>query len=260
MWKSWLVCFGALLVVGCAPARPLTGTATLEPDARQQLYTVEYGDRKAPRNLCAVDTTPLFVTVPGLEPDSLQVGYEATDVPKDDRRRCRRDRNLEHHAWLAFDLSDVSPPPGRLSDATLSGTAVLDPANSNCADRGADPFEGFLAGINVAPQIRVEPRSDDIALEAPPTTVDGESVPFRSRELFLADGDTSGRIGSPPLFVFTIAESQLGYLERRLRTRIDSDKPAVFTFIGADNPDITRDTVCLEQLQDIRLNLIFRAS
>lgn len=260
MWKPWLVCFGALLVVGCAPTRPITGTATVEPDARQQLYTEEFGKRKAPRNLCSVDTTPLFVSVPGLEPDSLQVGYQATDVPKDDRRRCRRDRNLEHHAWLAFDLSEISPPPGRLRYATLSGTAEPDPDNMQCADREGHPFGGFLAGINVEPQLSITPRDDDVALEAPSTNVGGESVPFRTRELFLADGDTSGRIGSPPLFVFTIAESQLGYLESRLRTRINSNEPAIFTFVGAENPDITRDTRCLEQLQDIRLNLIFQAS
>lgn len=260
MWKPWLVCFGALLVVGCAPTRPITGTATVEPDARQQLYTVELGDRKGFANLCGVDPTGLSVAVPGLEPDSLQVGYQSTDVPKDIRRRCRRDRNQEHHAWLAFDLSGVSPPPGRLRYATLSGTSELDPDNFNCAERDGHPFEGFLAGINVDPQIRVTPSGDAFAQEAPSTVVDGETIDFRSRELLLADGDTSGRVGSPPLFVFTIAESQLNYLERRLRTRIDSDGPAVFTFVGAENPDITRDTRCLEQLQDIRLNLIFQAS
>lgn len=259
MRRAIILGISLILLNGCDPRRPVTGTLSLEPSERQQLYTVDYGPLRAVQFFCPVDTSALAPSVSGLAPDSVQVGYESTEVPSDVRRRCRRDRNFEHHSWLAFDLSATPAPAGVLYHATLSGRAELDPANLNCPSRGDPPFGGFLAGINVAPQFRVEPSSADTPQEAAPTDIDGELIPFRTRELELAAGDTSGRIGSPPLFVFEIERARLDYLARRVRGRIESDEPAVVTFIGAQNPDITGERVCLERLTDIRLNLIFRA-
>lgn len=257
-WSAaiWL----AVLVAGCVPERARYNTVILEHAARQQLYTREYGPLRAILPGCTVDAGGLNVSFTGLSSDEAQIGYESTDVPKDARRRCRRDRNIEHHAWLSFDLSDYTRNRGGgpLTQATFSGVSANDARNVNC-DVTRRPF---LKAINLSPtQLSLDVPSDGrhFAREAPGIRLGGRDVPFRERQTSLGEGDTGPRRGSAPNFVYALSAREVA----RLRDRLAAEEETfVFEFdmtlVGPANPDITGDRFCLQRLKDLRLTLAFR--
>lgn len=248
----------ALVAAACTPGLRYD-TITLAPEARQQLFLREYGSRRAV-GPCPVDDTGLRVVFDDLAADAAQVGYESTDLPKDSRPRCRRDRNLEHHAWLSFDVTPVAAggTEGTLRSATLSGVAVLDPSNQNCGLTRRSPFGGFLAGINTDTQLdfTVPDTPEHDAREVEPILLDGRPVPFRERQLALGAGDTGPRTGSAPNFVFAFSPEVVAAWREALARGADR---LDLTLIGRANPDMTGDRRCLERLTDLRLLLVFAA-
>lgn len=261
--RSALLLIPALILTACHHPSRSYEVRYLEPTARQQLYMRHEGDMAGVDMICGVNVSGLpGQEYPGLtEPTSAVVGYESTDLPKSARPRCRVDVNVEHHAWLLFDLSEITRDgqPRTLIKATLSGEARPDSDNTNCQ---ADT--PFIAWVNFAPPSVAVPAMDEgtphSGIEAPTAIIDDEHLSFREyhERLSAAREFTQGRHGSAPNFVYTLSDREVGRLAETFATEewISPD-PYHAVLIGVENPAPGRDSYCLEGLENLKLTLIF---
>ncbi|MGD8712535.1 MAG: hypothetical protein PVG50_06805 [Thiohalophilus sp.] len=233
----------------------------MEPTARQELFTREEGEM--PGIACGVNDSGIpGQEYPGLvEPTSAVVGYESTDLPKNVRPRCRVDVNIEHHAWLVFDLSEITRDgqSRHLVKATLSGEEHPDSDNANCQAN-----QPFISWVNFVPPSSALTMNDDTphrGIEAPSTTVDGTRLTFRERQeqLSAAGNYTQGRHGSAPNFVYTLSDQEVARLAETFASETwVSPDPYHATLVGVENPSPESDHHCLARLDNLKLTLIFR--
>lgn len=261
--RSALLLIPALILTACHHPSRSYEVRYLEPTARQQLYMRDEGDMAGIDAFCGVNVSGL----PGqdypelTEPSSAVVGYESTDLPKSARPRCRVDVNVEHHAWLLFDLSEITRDgePRTLIKATLSGEAHPDSDNTSCQ---ADT--PFIAWVNFAPPSVAVPAMDEgtphSGIEAPTAIIDDEHLSFREyhEQLSAAREFTQGRHGSAPNFVYTLSDREVGRLAETFATGdwISPD-PYHAVLVSVENPAPGRDSYCLEGLENLKLTLVF---
>ena len=261
--RSALFLITAMILTACHHPSRSYEVRYLEPTARQQLYMREEGDMAGIDALCGVNVSGLpGQDYPGLtEPTSAVGGYESTDLPKSARPRCRVDVNVEHHAWLLFDLSEITRDgqPRTLIKATLSGEAHPDSDNAICQ---ADT--PFIAWVNFAPPSVAVPTMDEgmphSGIEAPTVIIDDERLSFREyhEQLSAAGEFTQGRHGSAPNFVYTLSDREVGRLAETFATGdwISPD-PYHGVLVSVENPAPGRDSYCLEGLENLKLTLVF---
>lgn len=263
MKKITLLIFMGLTLSACDDERATYETRSLEPTARQQLFTHEEGDMPGIDALCGVNPSGLLgQEYPGLvEPTSAVVGYESTDLPKSVRPRCRVDVNIEHHAWLVFDLSEITRDgqSRQLYKATLSGEEHPDSENFNC--QANYPFISWVNFVSPGSSLTMNADTPHQGIGAPSTTVDGDRLTFRERQeqLSAAGQYTQGRHGTAPNFVYNLSDQEVA----RLAETFTSDSwispdPYHATLVGVENPATERDSHCLAQLENLKLTLIFR--
>lgn len=234
-----------LLVASCGHVR---SDFSVSPAARKQLFEERLGSRDG--LICnAVDT---YATGPFPYDEPLHsafVGYQSFKTP-DQRPRCERAVNREHHVYLEFDVSEIyaSGNPGQLLGAEILFDAVPDPENAACTETEMIAETNFSASFPGA-----GPLSLDLISEADTYDIDSETVSFRDRQLEEGTGDSLARRGDGPAYRITANRSGVERLASDLRR---GDIVSV-VLLAVENPDISTERKCYEQLSNIRLNLIF---
>ena len=266
MLRVFLFAMAALTIAACDPGRSTYNTAFVEPVQRTQLFTMDLGSR--PGLICgqalATYSPPDTVAFGDLASDDARIGYQSGAWPPDVRRRCRRDRNIEHHAELWFDIAPYAfaRGGGPLVKATVSGTAIADPGNT-CTRGPTVPLAAVGIGrLRPAPEAAVTtplPIAPDFAEPARDFSIDGTVIPYRDRALELAAGDTTGRSGN---FVHALSAREVATLNDALSTPGGPPTGTTawlqVTLIGAANPQWRKKRTCMELLENVRLTLVFR--
>lgn len=234
-----------LLVTSCGHVR---SDFNLSPVARKQLFEERLGSRDG--LICnAVDTygTGPFTYEAPLH--SAFVGYQSFKTP-DQRPRCERAVSREHHVYLEFDVSEIyaSGNPGKLLGAEITFDAVPDPENTACTETEVIAETNFSASLPGA-----SPLSLDLISEADTYDIDFETVSFRDRQLEEGAGDSLARRGEGPAYRISANRSGL----ERIALDLSRGDTVSVVLIADENPDISTERKCYEQLSNIQLHLIF---
>lgn len=259
-----------------------TGTeiASVPPVAREQLYTFQQNSQRADsffgQGLCGADTTPLFpFDHTDMPVDEVEVGYFSSDLPDEIRRRCRSDKSWEHHATLAFDLTDFARTRRveRLEAVTLISTrrGVEPPLECGTDLRGTRPPE--VAGLLVAPPAdRPELRGwlqPSVERGAAPSarafsrTIDVDRISTDWRDFYESRLEMDSLPYPTPRRAdgtFELSPERVAAIRDALvDLRRFGTTPAVLyvVIVGAPNPDFERDFDCRARYGPIRLALSF---
>lgn len=247
------------IVSGCSTA-PIT-SFTLDPAVRQQLFTEQRGSR--PGLLCGLETTgrgsPIFND---LDANEIQLGYKSLALPENERPRCRRNHNTEHHGAVRFDISELaSVPPGphtdlgRLTSVILSADYSFDEENEACDITPSNLLSGVIVNQNRV-EITLSSDTPHRATLAPTVNIDGTPLPFSGffRETYAA---TPSHInaGSGRLTI-TLNENLVNTIGSELRA---GRGLLNVILLSPENPSWKSNHVCLSRLKNNRATLIFRA-
>ncbi|MDO3384635.1 hypothetical protein QWI17_02160 [Gilvimarinus sp. SDUM040013] len=258
MYKVTSIVAATLVLVSCHP-RPTYEHISLQPDIRQQVFTLRVGSQSG--LICnAFDGIPLsYFTYDDLPGDSAEVGYVSHDNDGQ-RPRCRRDRNWEFHVLLSFDLSELqtNPPEGSLYQVTLSGLDTGHTENSGCELTRDTLVDSVI--VDWSPLPTEATLDSDVAVEITELNIDGEELNLRERTDLLGDGHTEARLGSGPNFVFPWTASSVDNLSLRLASGAGTGGPEYPVLVlGKANPGWKSDRQCFTTLSELRLNLIYRS-
>lgn len=237
-----------ILVASCGHVR---SDFSVSPVARKQLFEERLGSRDG--LVCnAVDTygTGPFPYYAPLH--SAFVGYQSFKTP-DQRPRCERAVNREHHVYLEFDVSEIyaAGNPGQLMGAEIMFDAVPDPENIACTEAEVIAETNFSASLPGA-----RPLSFDLISEAGTYDIDFETVSFRDRQLAEGAGDSLARRGEGPAYRISANRNGVG----RLAFDLSRGDIVSVVLLAVENPDISTERKCYEQLSNIQLKLIFARS
>lgn len=246
--------FLPLLFIVLLPACEDTRTFVLEPEAREQLYTLKLEGGQSV--LCGVDPHPLDpIPVIGLGPLDIEVGYNSYD--NGGRAFCEIERGYEYHGELYFDLAPLLMA-GVTEINTVTLTAHLRRNPENTCEYSDDPSAPiFAVALTETPPFGYnnDTREDVYPVEAVGRrimTADGEQEWDYREWLTRGTDDIDEDVGINRLTaamgdtVIEMTESELTALDGKM----------AYSVIGTANPNWRGERACLARLVDVQLLVV----